>query len=214
MRTKVLWLAGVRTAAVAVGVALILPVHPLATTSPGAPTARATASATAAATATRPGHVAATIAAPGGGPGSPVAGLSALTPVQVYNVSRLRGGPVRVGADTYADSVRFTCDSGGRDSSGDLDYPVSGYGSMSALAAIPGDDARAAGDVMTVSFFNNGAGAQTSGPFTITPGHPLRVRVRLRGASQLEISCSAVDAATQSPRYMDLALANATLAPG
>ena len=154
-----------------------------------------------------------TIAASGGGPGARVEDLSALTPVQAFNVSGVRSGPVRIGAVTYADSVRFTCDSGGRDSSGDLDYVVTGYGSMSATIGVPSDDTRAAGDTMTVSFFNNGSGSQTSQPLTISPGQPQRIRLTFRGSSQLEISCSAVNATTQSPEYMDLALANATIGP-
>jgi hypothetical protein len=154
-----------------------------------------------------------TIAAAGGGPGSRVADLSALTPVQAFNVSGVRSGPVRIGTVTYADSVRFTCDSGGHDSSGDLDYVVTGYGSMNATVGVPNDDTHATGDTMTVSFFNNGSGPQTSQPLTISPGHPQRIRISFRGSSQLEISCSAVNTATQSPEYMDLALANATIGP-
>ncbi len=168
------------------------------------------------------------IAAPGGGPGASVEDLSALSPVQAFNVSGVRSGPVRIGAVTYADSVRFTCDSGGHDSSGDLDYVVTGYGSMSATVGVPsdgapgdgapgdgapGDDTHGVGDTMTVAFFNNGSGPQVSQPLTITPGHPRRVHLRIRGSSQLEISCSAVNTATQSPEYMELALANATIGP-
>jgi hypothetical protein len=153
-----------------------------------------------------------TVTAHGGGPGSPVADLSELTPVQEYNVSRVSDGPVRIGATTYADSVRFTCDSGSHDSSGDLDYVVTGYGSMTATVGIPADDTRAAADTMTVSFFNNGSGSQVSGPVTVTLGHPQQVRMRFHGSSQLEISCGAVDAA-QSAKSMDLALGNATIGP-
>jgi hypothetical protein len=158
-----------------------------------------------------PHAVAATVAAVGGGPGSPVADLSALTPVQVYNVSGLRTGPAQIGATTYDDSVRFTCDSGGRDSSGDLDYVVTGYRSMSAMVGVPAGDSRAARDAMTVSFFNNGSGVQTSEPVTITTGHPRRVRLSFQGASQLEISCSAVNTASGAATYMEVALGNATI---
>jgi hypothetical protein len=159
-----------------------------------------------------PRAVPAAVTAGGGGPGSPVADLSALTPVQEYNVSRLRTGPVQIGPVTYADSVRFTCDSGGRGSSGDLDYVVARYRSMSAMVGIPAGDSGA--DAMTVSFFNNGSGAQTSEPVTVTPGHPRRVRLSFRGASQLEISCSAVDTASGSATYMDVALGNAIIGQG
>jgi hypothetical protein len=176
-----------------------------ATTVPTAhrPAARATTSAQ---------ETGGTVSAHGGGPGSPVADLSELTPVQEYNVSRVSDGPVRIGATTYAESVRFTCDSGSHESSGDLDYVVTGYGSMTATVGIPADDARAAGDTMTVSFFNNGSGSQIDGPITVTPGHPQHVRVRFHDSSQLEISCGAVNTA-KSAKSMDLALGNATIGP-
>jgi hypothetical protein len=156
----------------------------------------------------------ATVGATGGGPGAPVADLSALTPVQEYNVSGLSDGAVRIGATTYTDSVRFTCDSAGHESSGDLDYVVTGYGTMTATLGIPGGDKRAAPDTMSISFFNNGSGSQMTGPVTVTPGHPQPVRLTFRDSSQLEISCTAVNAATHSPEYMQLALANATIGPG
>lgn len=159
-----------------------------------------------------PSEVIATVAAAGGGPGARVADVSALTPVQVYNVSGLRTGPVRIGGTTYTDSVRFTCDSGGSDSSGDLDYVVTGYGSMSATIGIPNDDTRAAHDTMTVGFYDNGAASQTAGPYTITFGHPRQVRVRFSGSSQLEISCGAT-APSGKAAQMDLALADATIGP-
>lgn len=159
----------------------------------------------------RPGPVSTTVAADGGGPGAPVADLSRLTPVQEFNVSKVRSGPVRIGGTTYADSVRFTCDSGGHDSSGDLDYAVTGYRSMSAVLGIP-DDVNAPGDSMTITFFNNGTGPQTSSPVVITPGHPHTVHLHFSASSQLEISCAAVNQAGTA-RYMQLALGNATFGP-
>jgi hypothetical protein len=157
-------------------------------------------------------QVTGTIAAAGGGPGSALADLSQLTPVQVYNVSGVSDGKVRIGATTYADSVRFTCDSGSHESSGDLDYVVTGYGSMTATLGVPSYDTSAAGDTMTVSFNNNGSGAQLDGPVTVTPGHPQQVRVRFRQASQLEISCTSVSP-SGAARSMDLALGNAVIGP-
>jgi hypothetical protein len=173
----------------------------------------ATAAPSPASTTVARGPASTTVAADGGGPGAPVANLSELTPVQEFNVSKVSAGPVRIGTTTYTDSVRFTCDSGGHDSAGDLDYVVTGYGTMSALLGVPSDDTTAAGGAMTVSFFNNGTGAQTSDPVVVSPGHPQNVHVRFSGSSQLEISCSAVSAATKSARYMELALGNATIGP-
>jgi hypothetical protein len=153
-----------------------------------------------------------TVAAPGGGPGASVADLSRLAPVQVYNVSGVSGGPVRIGVTTYSDSVRLTCDSGSHNSSGDLDYVVTGYGSMTATLGIPSYDAGAAGGAMTVTFNNNGAGTQAAGPVTVAPGHPQQVRVRFKEASQLVISCAAVSG-SGAARSMDLALGNAVIGP-
>jgi hypothetical protein len=179
---------------------------------PGAVAGATTAHSPAARAIAGPRVTGGTVAARGGGPGSPVADLSQLTPVQEYNVSGVSDGPVRIGATTYTDSVRLSCDSGSHESSGDLDYVVTGYGSMTATVGIPADDTRAAGDTMTVSFFNNGSGSQVTGPVTVTLAHPQQVRVRFHGSSQLEISCGAVDA-TGSARSMDLALGNATIGP-
>jgi hypothetical protein len=171
--------------------------------------AKARVAAKGAAAAASPGAARATIAASGGGPGAPVADLSALTPVQEYNVSGVSRGPVQIGATTYTDSVRFACDSGGAASTGDLDYVVTGYGTLTTIVGMPGD-----GGAMTVTFFSNGAGPQVSGPVTVSPGHPQRVRVRFRGSSQLEISCSAVDATGPSAKDLVLALGNPTIGPG
>jgi hypothetical protein len=84
---------------------------------------------------------------------------------------------------------------------------------MSAVLGVPSDDTDAAGETMTVSFFNNGTGSQTSDPVAVSLGHPRAVHLRFSGSSQLEISCSAVSAASGSARYMELALGNATIGP-
>ena len=44
----------------------------------------------------------------GGGPGSPIANLSALTVLSQNDVSRLSDGPEQIGAVTYQDSAGFT----------------------------------------------------------------------------------------------------------
>ncbi len=147
--------------------------------------------------------------APPHGPGR--TGLRALTPVQEYNISGLHAGPVRIGGVTYPDSVQFTCDSGDSDSSGDLDYAVSGFGSMTATVGIPDADTKAAGGTMTVTFLNNGSASQSTAPVTVSPGHPQPVQVKFQDSSQLVISCSAVDANGRHAEYMELALGNATV---
>jgi hypothetical protein len=83
---------------------------------------------------------------------------------------------------------------------------------MTATLGIPSYDTGAAGDTMTVTFNNNGAGTQAAGPVTVTPGHPQQVRVRFKEASQLVISCAAVDG-SGAARSMDLALGNAIIGP-
>jgi hypothetical protein len=66
---------------------------------------------------------------------------------------------------------------------------------------------------MTVSFFNNGSGAQTGGPVTVSAGHPQRVTVSFPDSSQLEISCSAVTTSSQSAANLAVALGNPTIGP-
>ncbi|HEX6521222.1 MAG TPA: hypothetical protein VF070_14625, partial [Streptosporangiaceae bacterium] len=145
--------------------------------------------------------------APPDGPGT--TGLRALTPVQEYNISGLHAGPVRIGGVTYPDSVQFTCDSGDSDSSGDLDYAVSGFDSLTATMGVPDSDTKAAAGTMTVTFLNNGSASQSTAPVTVSPGHPRSVHVTFRGSSQLVISCSAMDANGRHAEYMELALGNA-----
>lgn len=163
--------------------------------------------------ATRPGHplprVTSGTIPPPDSPGT--AGLRTLTPVQEYNISNIRTGPVRIGGVTYPDSVQFTCDSGASDSAGDLDYAVSGFGSLTAVVGIPDADVRAVDDTMTVTFLNNGSASQAAAPITISPGHPRSVHVAFRDSSQLVISCSATNAEGRA-EYTRLALGNATVA--
>lgn len=147
--------------------------------------------------------------APLRGPGR--TGLQALTPVQKYNISGLHAGAVRIGGVTYPDSVQFTCDSSDSASSGDLDYAVSGFGSLTATVGIPDADTKAADGTMTVTFLNNGSASQSTAPVTVSPGHPQPVHVMFRNSSQLVISCSAMDANGRHAEYMELALGNATV---
>lgn len=128
-------------------------------------------------------------------------GLFRFSPVQVFNVSRLRTAPVVIDGTSYMDSILFTCAAGGHVSSGDIDYPVSGYGSLATTIA-------ALGGTASVSLFNNGAGSQVAGPYHVSPGHPRTVHVRFPGASQLEISCT--PSGPRSPSVV-LALANPVL---
>ncbi|HLK00684.1 MAG TPA: hypothetical protein VKU39_12350 [Streptosporangiaceae bacterium] len=131
-------------------------------------------------------------------------GLFRFSPVQVFNVSRLRAGPVVIDGTSYTDSILFTCAGAGHASSGDIDYAVSGYRSLVTTVAVVSGEAGTA----SVSFFNNGAGAQVAGSYRVSPGHPRAVRVRFPGASQLEISCTPSTA--RSPG-IELALANPVL---
>lgn len=120
-------------------------------------------------------------------------GLFRFSPVQVFNVSRLRAGPIVIDGTSYPESILFTCAGAGHASSGDIDYVVSGYGSLVTTIAVPSN----ATGTASVSFFNNGAGAQVAGPYQVSPGHPRAVRIRFPGASQLEISCT--PSTTRSP---------------
>lgn len=151
------------------------------------------------------------VAATGGGPGAPIADLSALTPVSTSYVSNQSTGPEQIGATTYEDSVRFTCDSYG--SKAGVIYNVAGYKYLTTLIGIPSDASNGAGNAMTITFYKDGSATQLSTPVTVTLDHPQNVHLNLQGSSQLEISCSAIDTTNQQSTYMDVAFGNATIGP-
>jgi hypothetical protein len=150
---------------------------------------------------------------PTAGASTPIADLSALTPVEQSSVSGPSTGPQQIGSTTYENSVRFTCYSDGG-SSGDLIYDVAGYKFLDTMIGIPSDASNAAGNAMTITFYKDGSTTQLSAPVTVTLDHPQTVHLNLQGSSQLEISCNSINTTSQSSAYMDVALANATIGPG
>jgi hypothetical protein len=152
------------------------------------------------------------VAADGGGPGAPIADLSALTPLSQNNVSTPTTGPEQIGATTYQDSVRFTCDTYSGNS-GDVVYDVASYKFLTAMIGIPSNASNAAGNAMTITFYKDGSSTQLSTPVTVSLDHPQSVHLNLQDSSQLEISCNAINTTSQSSEYMDVALGNATIGP-
>jgi hypothetical protein len=150
------------------------------------------------------------VAAGGGGAGAPLADLTALTPVSQSYIAGLSTGPQQIGATTYEDSVRLTCESV---PSGDVVYDVAGYKFLTTVIGIPSDASNAAGNAMTITFYKDGSANQLSSPVTVSLDHPQSVHLNLQGSSQLEVSCSAINTTTQATEYMDVALGNATIGP-
>lgn len=144
------------------------------------------------------------VAADGGGAGAPLADLSALTPVTQNNISAQSTGPEQIGSTTYEDSVRFSCESGDGENSGDMIYDVAGYKYLTTLIGIPSDASNGSGNAMTITFYKDGSATQLSSPVTLD--HPQSVHLDLQGSSQLEISCSAINTTSQQATEMDVAL--------
>jgi hypothetical protein len=160
-----------------------------------------------------PGATANAVVAGGGGLGAPLADLSALSPVSQTNVNNQSTGPEQIGATTYEDSVRFTCDSWSGASSGNLVYDVAGYKFLTALIGIPSNASNGAGNAMTITFYRDGSATQLAAPITVSLDHPQPVHLDLQGSSQLEISCSGTNTTGQQATQMDVALGNATIGP-
>jgi len=160
-----------------------------------------------------PGATANAVAAGGGGLGAPLADLSALSPVSQTNVYNQSTGPEQIGATTYEDSVRFTCDSSSGAASGNLVYDVAGYKFLTALIGIPSNASNGAGNAMTITFYRDGSATQLAAPITVSLDHPQPVHLDLQGSSQLEISCSGTNTTGQQATQMDVALGNATIGP-
>lgn len=154
-----------------------------------------------------------TVVAAGGGPGSPITNLSALTPVRNDGASSFSTGPEQIGATIYADSVRFTCDGGPSGSGDDVIYNVAGYNYLNGTLGVPSDATNAAGNTATITFFKDGSTDQLGRAITISLDHPQPVHLNLQGSSQLEIACLASDATSHSSVDMDIALGNATIGP-
>jgi hypothetical protein len=193
------------------------------TTTPSASASSASASASAASTpasspaasssgtSASPTTTASSVTAGGGGPGSPIANLSALTVLNQSYVGNLSNGPEQIGAVTYQDSVGFTCDTYGN--LANFVYDVAGYKYLTALVGVPSDATNAAGNAMTITFFKDGS-TQLGQPITVSLDHPQSVHLPLQDASQLQISCNATNVTSHQPVDMDAALGNATIGPG
>jgi hypothetical protein len=149
------------------------------------------------------------VQAGGGGAGAEVADLSALSPVQTYDISGPNNGPAQIGATVYQNSVGFTCYSG----PSYIDYNVAGYKFLNTVIGIPSNASNAAGNSMTVTFFKDGSSTQLGSPVTVSLDHPQSVHLDLAGSSQLEIACTAIGGTSHTTVSMDAALGNATIGP-
>ncbi len=157
-----------------------------------------------------PGTSSSTIAAGGGGAGAVVANLSALTPLNQTEISSVSDGPEQIGATTYQNSVGFTCDTSGNQAN--MVYDVANYKFLTTVIGIPSNAANAAGNTMTITFLKDGS-TQIGDPITVSLDHPQSVHLDLQGASQLEMTCNAINVNSHQEVYMDAALGNATIGP-
>jgi hypothetical protein len=180
--------------------------------SPGATSGSSTGASASPGTGATAAATTSAVPADGGGPGAPIADLSALTPVSENYVSNQSTGPQQIGATTYQDSVRFTCNTYGGNS-GNVVYDVAGYKFLTAVIGIPSNASNAAGNAMTITFYKDGSSTQLSTPVTVSLDHPQSVHLNLQNSSQLEVSCNAINTTSQSSEYMDVALGKATIGP-
>jgi hypothetical protein len=134
--------------------------------------------------------------------------------LQNNNMGNVSAGPEQIGAITYQNSVGFTCLTADNDGPTDLVDNVAGYQFLTATFGIPSDATNAAGNTMTITFFNDGSTTQLlATPMTISLDHPQSVHLNLDGSSQLEIACDATSVAGHSGANMDAAMGNATIGP-
>jgi hypothetical protein len=143
--------------------------------------------------------------------------LESLTPVQ-NGVDRFATHePQQIGIITYPEAIRFSCSSSS-DVMGpynSLVYKVAGYKTLNATFGIPSDATNAAGNSATIKFYKDGGSTQLGQTYTIALDSPQKVRLPLRGSSQLEISCVAAnqDDPSGDGDDIDVIIGHATLNP-
>jgi hypothetical protein len=164
-------------------------------------------------TSASPGLTTSAVPAAGGGPGAPIADLSALTPVTQNDISTPSTGPEQIGSTTYEDSVRLTCYSGSGTNQSNIIYDVADYKYLNTVIGIPSNASNAAGNAMTITFYKDGSATQLGSPVTVTLDHPQSVHLNLQDSSQLDIACGAINTTSQQSTYMDVAFGNATIGP-
>ncbi len=123
-------------------------------------------------------------------------------------------GPQQIDTTTYPDGIRFSCSSGGSDSSygyNSVTYNVAGYSTLTATIGVPPDAGNAAGNSATIEFYKDGNSTQLHLPVTVALDSPQTVKVNLQGTSQLEINCTAANPNGSFGEDIDVVIGDATL---
>lgn len=130
--------------------------------------------------------------------------LSQLTPLQkaVYSFTT---EPVQMGATTFQQSIRFTCQT----AITSFFYNVTGFTFLDATVGVPNNAANPAGYTANISFFKNGSTTQLGPTITDVLGQLQKVHLNLEGAVQLQVACTT--AADGPDTFMDIALGNPSL---
>ena len=115
--------------------------------------------------------------------------------------------PQQIGATTYSHTVRLSCYDQTINGSSSVVYKVAGYKTLQATIGVPSDATNASGNSATIQFLKDGTSNQLAQDITAALDQPQVITVPLKGASQLDISCSG------SNGNIDIALANAALNP-
>jgi len=123
-----------------------------------------------------------------------------------------QNAPQVISAKSYPNSVTFGC-AGPYGAQPDEAFDVVGYRLFTAVVGIP-DDAIDATSLAETVVFASQAGARLGAPVTVSLGHPATVRLVIGGVTQLEITCTGVNAQTrQAEDTNDVTLGNALISP-
>ena len=123
-----------------------------------------------------------------------------------------QNAPQVMSAKSYPNSVTFGC-AGPYGAQPDEAFDVVGYRLFTAVIGIPDDAIDATSLSETVTFASQ-AGARLGAPVTVSLGHPVTVRLAIAGVTQLEITCTGVNAQTrQAEDTNDVTLGNALISP-
>jgi hypothetical protein len=137
--------------------------------------------------------------------------LYTLTPVENTTNANIITGPVQMGNSSYPNSVSTLCYSEPEGSTAELAYDVNGAKFLDTTVGVPNDAADAAGNSITITFFKNGPSDQIGAPVNVSVGQSVPIHLNLQGASQLDISCAAINNATHQGVDLNFALGRAQL---
>jgi len=146
----------------------------------------------------------------GGTAGFPNTYLSTLTPVENSTSESITPGPVTMSNETFQNSLSTLCLAEPPGARAVVAYDISGASFLNTTIGIPDDAPNTVGDTITITFFKNGLSEQLAAPINVSVGQPQAIHLNLEGATQLDFTCTAVNA-TQGTVSSDFALGDAQL---